>query len=861
MDFKYERRDMRVSYLNEPRLQYSDDERILSPLHDSAIGSEEYQLKYQSKLADNAYAHGRDPSLLNLSENTQIRDWRSLRVVTDSGYNSRNISRTPSEEETSCFIASQFETDAPWPSDFVYYFENKSIETPSDVKISDLDEDAAHKPKLQKSFRRQPPPGTLPCPLCHDHPQGYHDEHELRRHIDQHHTQSRRVWICKEAQPGGTFLAGCVACRNEKPYGANYYAAGHLLLAHFNPSNNTLSGWDKKSEGKGGTGIGDWSSTRIDFKDWMYEALEVHDGNKLVFMSLHPSPVISQSDSEVGRPVTTSGREIVPKHNLSEAPRGANEQSKASDDILGIISRRNVAETYTSESSMDFPQSNADGVRPGTATARQGPYSPMIQPIALPADPTSSEVSYVPSTPQSPSLSRAVDSSRSLLSISEGELSFMGVEQSQATEMPPSRFNSNTVTFLNGLAQRIVDRCIHGSYQHRPRMRVGSEHTSSSESASSSQPSTRTTSATSQSSNLLGLHPRGIGFDEPDDDDTSKRSPVLKRKVDEEEPLSKLFACPYSKFNPSKYSRENLAEPAYWNCSNCCLRDISRLKQHLYRIHKRPDYYCGSCFKSYKSREQLDEHTRQRPPCELQGPKYEDKMTDDQFHAIKRRMIRGDPCELWFNIYSVLFPSSPRPSSPFVTTADATMINHFVNLFRWVGPEELMSMMLDRRQQPGQNPPLDLSTQAIVDEAFEIALPNYLRQTESRSSQPCMGPAVEDSADEDVFTMAPTRSTTQSVALSNYYEIAGFEPRVPEIAGSIDHPTDLNTQFLNTEGWLAHAFDTAQVNAAFDSYAATDVPRMNQDDAYAMSSLHSTTAPSQLRLSNWSSEISWNENQ
>ncbi|KIW95002.1 uncharacterized protein Z519_04982 [Cladophialophora bantiana CBS 173.52] len=818
----------------------------------------EEQSEYQPKLADNAFASGRAPSFLNLSDNPQTRDWHSPRDIMDSGYNSRTISRSPSEE-ASCFIASQFETDAPFPSDSAYYFEDKSIDAFSRVKISNLDEDAAHKATIQKSFHQQPPRRTLPCPLCHDPPQGYHDEHELRRHIDQHHAQSRRVWICKEAQPGGTFLAGCIACKNEKPYWATYDATGHLLRAHFLPRINKRNSWDKKSEVTGGPGIEDWSLVGIDFKDWMYEAVEVRDGDKLVFVSLYPSPVIVQSDSEVGRPVTISGRENDLKHNLFEAPSGANEQSKVSDDTLGIISHRNFAETYASESTIDFPQPNADDVRSGTASARQESYSPVIQPIALPADATGSEVSYVPSTPQS-SLSRAVDSSRSLVSISEGELSFMGMENSRATEIPPPRFNSNTATFLNGLAQRIVDRCIHGSYQHRPRMRVGSEHTSSSESASSSQPATRTTSATSQSSNLLGLHPRGIGPDEPDDDDSSKRSPVLKRKVDEEEPPSKLFACPYAKFNPSKYSRENLAEPAYWNCSSCCLRDISRLKQHLYRIHKRPDYYCGSCFKSYKSREQLDEHTRQRPPCELQGPRYEDKMTDDQFQAIKRRIIRGDPCELWFNIYSVLFPGAPRPSSPFVTTADATMINHFVNLFRWVGPQELMSMMLDRRQQPGQYPPLDLSTQVIVDEAFEIALPSYLRQTQSQSSQPSMNPAVEDS-EEDVFTMAPIRNATQSAAPSNRHENAPIEPRAPEITGSIDQLTDSNIQFLNTEDWPMHAFDPSQVNAAFGSYAASDFPGMNQEDLYAMSGLHSTTIPTQRGLPNWSNEIPWNGNQ
>ena len=218
--------------------------------------------------------------------------------------------------------------------------------------------------------------------------------------------------------------------------------------------------------------------------------------------------------------------------------------------------------------------------------------------------------------------------------------------------------------------------------------------------------------------------------DDHNDEGDSRHRPSLKRKHSNDEHRTRLFAGPFAKLDPLKYSRENLEEPNYWNCGNCCLRDISRLKQHLYRVHSRPAYYCGSCFQAFKSREVLDQHTRQRPPCELTCPKYGDRMTDHQFQAIKRRVIRGDPYELWFHIFQILFPDGRKPLSPYVSVADAATINHFVTLFRWFGPEEMMSMLSAREGRPS-HPLLDLPTQAVVDEAFEIALPDYLRQRRS----------------------------------------------------------------------------------------------------------------------------------
>src|SRR5271156_5173628 len=99
------------------------------------------------------------------------------------------------------------------------------------------------------------------CSLCNDHPEWFHGDYELRRHIDRYHSTSRKVGICKdnlansEIQPAVP-LANCKACRNSKTYGANYNAAAHLRRLHFYPCNDGREGRTKTSESRCGMGGG-----------------------------------------------------------------------------------------------------------------------------------------------------------------------------------------------------------------------------------------------------------------------------------------------------------------------------------------------------------------------------------------------------------------------------------------------------------------------------------------------------------------------------------------------------------------------------------------------------------------------------
>ena len=171
---------------------------------------------------------------------------------------------------------------------------------PKIVEVTSDDGTIRHKAEIPRTTRQQPQRKTTFCQLCEDHPQGFHGEHELRRHIERHHANYRKVWICKDntltdGRRPIVPLLNCKACRNNKTYGANYNAAAHLRRAHFFPCKNKRGGRGKVSEGRGGMGGGE-EPPMDELKNWMYEKIEINVGSSVLQST---TPELSQIDTDI----------------------------------------------------------------------------------------------------------------------------------------------------------------------------------------------------------------------------------------------------------------------------------------------------------------------------------------------------------------------------------------------------------------------------------------------------------------------------------------------------------------------------------------------------------------------------------
>ncbi|KAJ5081106.1 hypothetical protein N7456_013344 [Penicillium angulare] len=169
------------------------------------------------------------------------------------------------------------------------------------VRISPTDGTAKPVQAIPKASVQRPPRLKQYCKLCNDQPEGFHGEHELRRHIDRVHASVRKVWVCIDISPDKTFLANCKACRNGKKYGANYNAAAHLRRTHFNPCQRGRGGRGKDSEKRGGKGGGNHPPMDV-LKHWMRQTVEISDENE--------NENDNDNDNEIGDEVEFEGEEL-----------------------------------------------------------------------------------------------------------------------------------------------------------------------------------------------------------------------------------------------------------------------------------------------------------------------------------------------------------------------------------------------------------------------------------------------------------------------------------------------------------------------------------------------------------------------
>ncbi|KAK1479013.1 hypothetical protein CTAM01_14877 [Colletotrichum tamarilloi] len=144
--------------------------------------------------------------------------------------------------------------------------------------------------------------------------------------------------------------------------------------------------------------------------------------------------------------------------------------------------------------------------------------------------------------------------------------------------------------------------------------------------------------------------------DGSDDDDEKPRASTKKRAKFESTKLQ--FACPFWKLDPSKHR----------SCYSATLSETRYVKQHILRRHVQPPH-CTYCWAIFDSIDLLTVHKSQTP-CMPDGsprPELEGIDSAQERVLLSWRAKRGSSKEeQWFELWKMIFPYLPTPSSPFM---------------------------------------------------------------------------------------------------------------------------------------------------------------------------------------------------
>ena len=377
-----------------------------------------------------------------------------------------------------------------------------------------------------------------------------------------------------------------------------------------------------------------------------------------------------------------------------------------------------------------------------------------------------------------------VDSIESQIS-SDGEMSFVqGDDDIEG-------YSSVNIVLMGTLSTALARLMLKSFFVYRFR-KVFSKTTTEGEQSSKNEGQSSQAPSTSSASSA-NVRPSRKRFSKPQEDGEDHeeqredgRAKLPCRSGVEKGPSSRLLACPYYRFDHDRYSHRNISELHYRGCSSVVIRDISRLKQHLYRIHRRPEYYCGSCYCVLDDQNQLDAHAKQRPACDVaESPKFQEKMNRDQVNSIKRRSVKKYALTEWLNIYKILFPAAvPPPPSHAYADSNET-VREALRQFEAEGPTLLLTLVQGYMHDHAT---LDDHTDSILEQALELAGSRLISLMRARFErlQPASGTSDHASRTESQLPNTAAEGTT------------GTDADLPEIGDILD----LDNFDFDVQEWL-----------------------------------------------------------
>ncbi|KAH6991280.1 hypothetical protein BKA56DRAFT_610824 [Ilyonectria sp. MPI-CAGE-AT-0026] len=171
------------------------------------------------------------------------------------------------------------------------------------------------------------------------------------------------------------------------------------------------------------------------------------------------------------------------------------------------------------------------------------------------------------------------------------------------------------------------------------------------------------------------------------------------------------FACPFYKSNSQKHQ----------DCLRYELRRVKDVKQHIYRKHTNPEFYCARCFEEFSTAESRDKHTVE-PRCIRKEEFQFDGVSSSQRKSLQSYANRTKSAQdQWFSTWDIIFPDQSRPSTCYVGNY-AEEITSQLRDFWSQKQAEIFSSVLGETSFDGISPSLLDKVMGGLFDGFESAL-------------------------------------------------------------------------------------------------------------------------------------------
>ncbi|KPM43050.1 hypothetical protein AK830_g3524 [Neonectria ditissima] len=151
--------------------------------------------------------------------------------------------------------------------------------------------------------------------------------------------------------------------------------------------------------------------------------------------------------------------------------------------------------------------------------------------------------------------------------------------------------------------------------------------------------------------------------------------------------LTRYLACPFYMSNRHKYH----------DCLKYELRRVKDVRQHIYRKHTRPDFYCARCFQKFSAAEFRDRHTRELRCQRADDPQF-DGISNRQLQLLKSYVSRGRTVEeQWHDTWGIIFPDQPQPKSCYPANHVEETMSQIRALWNQKQSEIIPSVLDDNR--------------------------------------------------------------------------------------------------------------------------------------------------------------------